>query len=62
VRASTILGFVGAGGIGEALSENIQWRDGARVTAILLLLVLTIVALDYFSTWVRSKLIGSRTQ
>ncbi|MEM8793627.1 MAG: phosphonate ABC transporter, permease protein PhnE [Pseudomonadota bacterium] len=60
VRASTILGFFGAGGIGQALSTMIQWRDGARVTAIFLLLVVTIVALDYLSDWIRAKLVGKR--
>ncbi|MEO1495020.1 MAG: phosphonate ABC transporter, permease protein PhnE [Pseudomonadota bacterium] len=60
VRASTILGFFGAGGIGQALSTMIQWRDGARVTAIFLLLVATIIALDYLSDWIRSKLVGTR--
>lgn len=60
VRASTILGFFGAGGIGQALSTMIQWRDGGRVTAIFVLLVVTIIALDYLSDWIRSKLIGAR--
>jgi len=60
VRASTILGFFGAGGIGQALSNVIQWRDGGRVTAIFVLLVVTIIALDYLSDWIRSKLIGKR--
>ena len=59
VRASTILGFFGAGGIGAALSENIQWRDGGRVTAIFVLLVVTIIALDYLSDWIRTKLVGA---
>lgn len=58
VRASTILGFVGAGGIGEALSAVIQWRYGAEITAIMTLLILTIVALDYLSGWIRDQLIG----
>lgn len=60
VRASTILGFFGAGGIGQALSTMIQWRDGGRVTAIFLLLVVTIVALDYLSDWIRSNMVGKR--
>lgn len=59
VRASTILGFVGAGGIGEQLTANIQWTYGADVTAIFVLLISTIVGLDYLSRWVRGKLIGS---
>ena len=61
VRASTILGFFGAGGIGQALSTMIQWRDGGRVVAIFVLLVATIIALDYLSDWIRSRLIGART-
>ena len=60
VRASTILGFFGAGGIGQALSTMIQWRDGGRVMAIFFLLVVTIVALDYLSDWIRSKMVGQR--
>lgn len=59
VRASTILGFVGAGGIGEQLTANIQWTYGADVLAIFVLLILTIVALDYLSRWARGYLIGN---
>ena len=59
VRASTILGFVGAGGIGEQLTANIQWTYGADVTAIFVLLISTIIALDYLSRWLRGKLIAS---
>lgn len=56
VRASTILGFVGAGGIGEALSTNIQFRYGDEILAIMALLVMTITALDYLSSYVRNRL------
>lgn len=56
VRASTILGFVGAGGIGEALSTNIQFRYGDEILAIMALLVVTITALDYLSSYVRNRL------
>ncbi len=58
VRASTILGFVGAGGIGEQLNTLIQWNFGAKITAVMFLLILTITLLDYFSTFTRQKLIG----
>lgn len=57
VRASTILGFVGAGGIGEALSAVIQWRYGDEILAIMALLVSTIILLDYLSGFVRTRLI-----
>tara|TARA_E500000178_G_scaffold248010_1_gene244580 strand:- start:167 stop:1024 length:858 start_codon:yes stop_codon:yes gene_type:complete len=58
VRASTILGFVGAGGIGEALKTNISWSYEPDIMAIMALLVITITTLDYLSTYVRNKLIG----
>lgn len=61
VRASTILGFFGAGGIGQALSTMIQWRDGGRVVVIFVLLVTTIILLDYLSGWIRSRLIGAQS-
>ena len=61
VRASTILGFVGAGGIGEALSTNIQWRYGDEVVAIMVMLVATIICLDYLSQYIRGKMIGGQT-
>ncbi|MEO1329751.1 MAG: phosphonate ABC transporter, permease protein PhnE [Pseudomonadota bacterium] len=57
VRASTILGFVGAGGIGEALSTVIQWRYGAEIMAIMFLLVVTITSLDYLSSYIRRRVI-----
>lgn len=60
VRASTILGFVGAGGIGEALNTVIQWRRGPDVCAIIVLLIATITALDYLSDYVRNRFIGYR--
>ena len=58
VRASTILGFVGAGGIGEALNTVIQWRYGDDVIAIMFLLIATITALDYLSSFIRNRLSG----
>ena len=58
VRASTILGFVGAGGIGEALKTVIGWRHGDDVTAIIILLVSTIILLDYLSQYIRHRLSG----
>ena len=59
VRESTILGFVGAGGIGEMLAALIQWNYGADGLACMFLLVGTIIALDYLSAYWRHKLIGA---
>lgn len=59
VRASAILGFVGAGGIGYDLKIAMQWGQGRfdLVVAIFLLLFLTIVAIDRLSDHFRARLV-----
>lgn len=60
VRASTIIGAVGAGGIGEALRLSISRTHEAKTLAIVFLLFLTIVAVDQLSAWLRKKLVGAQ--
>lgn len=61
VRASAILGFVGAGGIGSELSRAIGWGSGADTAAIFVLLFGSIVAIDQGSSWLRRHLAGATT-
>ncbi|MDB5525484.1 MAG: phosphonate transporter, inner rane subunit [Rhizobium sp.] len=58
VRASTIIGAVGGGGIGEELKLSISRGFGAKTTALVLLLFVTIVVVDQFSAWLRRRLVG----
>ncbi|CCF22041.1 PhoE2 phosphonate ABC transporter, inner membrane subunit (plasmid) [Pseudorhizobium banfieldiae] len=60
VRASTIIGAVGGGGIGELLRLSIGQGHEAKTLAIVLLLLLTIVAVDQFSAWLRRRLVGDQ--
>ncbi|MBC01063.1 MAG: phosphonate ABC transporter, permease protein PhnE [Rhodobacteraceae bacterium] len=60
VRASTIIGAVGGGGIGEVLRLSISRGHEAKTLAIILLLFLTIVAVDQFSAWLRKRLVGNQ--
>ncbi len=59
VRASAILGFVGAGGIGAELRVAISWGTGRydAAAAIFLLLFLAIVAIDQVSSHYRDRLV-----
>ena len=59
VRASAILGFVGAGGIGSELRIAISWGTGRydAAAAIFILLFLTIVVIDQASSHFRNKLV-----
>lgn len=58
VRASAILGYVGAGGIGVELRRTIGWGKGAgdETAAIFALLFLTIVLVDQLSSALRLRL------
>lgn len=59
VRASAILGFVGAGGIGSELRRTIGWGQGAgdETAALFVLLLGSIVAIDQLSSWLRRRLV-----
>lgn len=59
IRASAILGFVGAGGIGQELRKAIGWSQGAETSALFILLFLTIFAIDQFSSTLRRRITGA---
>jgi len=63
IRASAILGFVGAGGIGYELRNAMSWGQGKydAAAAIFLLLFITIVVVDQISSAARDKLIGEQS-
>ena len=58
IRASAILGFVGAGGIGYDLRNAMSWGQGrfAEAAAIFLLLFATIVLVDQVGSAIRERL------
>ena len=60
VRASTIIGAVGGGGIGESLRLSIGQGHEAKTLAIIILLFSTIIAVDQFSAWLRRQLVGDQ--
>ena len=58
IRASTVIGFVGAGGIGQELYLVINFNYYEEVSAIILLIVLTVITIDILSGRIRQKVIG----
>ncbi|OAM77192.1 phosphonate ABC transporter, permease protein PhnE [Devosia elaeis] len=61
VRASTIIGAVGGGGIGEVFRLSIGRDYAAQTYAIIILLLVTIIAIDQFSGWLRRRLVGDQS-
>jgi phosphonate transport system permease protein len=58
VRASSIVGFVGAGGIGQELNRVISFYADDRVTAVLILVVVTVTVIDLISERLRLSFMG----
>ena len=56
VRASAILGYVGAGGLGIMINERIGWRDYNGLGMVLLMLFVVVVAIEFLSEYLRKKL------
>jgi len=59
-REATILGLVGAGGIGLRLSERIQINAWDQVAYIIVLILITVAAIDFLSKRIRTRLIVGR--
>jgi phosphonate transport system permease protein len=59
VRSASVMGFVGAGGIGVELITAIRKFYYSDVSAILLMIILTVFVIDISTSWVRGKLFGT---
>lgn len=57
-REATILGLVGAGGIGLRLSERIQINVWDQVAYVILLILVSVAIIDAVSRFLRLRIIG----
>jgi phosphonate transport system permease protein len=58
VREASVMGFVGAGGIGQELVVAIRKFYYSDVSAILFTIILTVFVIDIATGWLRSRLFG----
>jgi phosphonate transport system permease protein len=56
-RAATVLGLIGAGGIGQLLFESIQAFDYRLVSAIAIVIVVAVTLIDMLSQMMRKRLL-----
>jgi phosphonate transport system permease protein len=54
-RAATVVGFVGAGGMGWYLKRNIMQIETERTAAILLSIIVLVIISEFVSAWARSR-------
>jgi phosphonate transport system permease protein len=57
VRASTVLGVVGAGGIGQELKNSMDLLDFPRLLTIILIILAMVTVIDQLSAWLRRRLV-----
>jgi phosphonate transport system permease protein len=58
VREASVMGFVGAGGIGQELVVAIRKFYYSDVSAILVMIIITVFVIDIGTGWLRGKLFG----
>ncbi len=57
VRSATVIGIVGGGGIGFVLNESIRGFYYDRASAIMIIIILSVSALDIISGFIRRRFI-----
>ncbi len=59
-RSATIIGIVGAGGIGLQLAEQIRVLEWQKVSFLILMILVAVAAIDWISGRLRFAIIGRR--
>ncbi|GGK67252.1 phosphonate ABC transporter, permease protein PhnE [Nocardia camponoti] len=60
VRASAVLGLIGAGGIGSMLVQNVQYRNWSTVGMLFIVVVVVTMMIDGVSGRIRTKIVTGR--
>ena len=56
VRASVVMGFVGAGGLGQLMDQSMKMLAGGEAATILIDFLILVLAADALSAWLRRRL------
>ncbi|HMN94602.1 MAG TPA: ABC transporter permease [Hydrogenophaga sp.] len=56
IRSSVVLGFVGAGGLGQQLDNSMKMFNGGEVASMLLVFIVLVALADRVSAWLRKAL------
>jgi phosphonate transport system permease protein len=62
VRGASVMGFVGAGGIGQELVVAVRKFYYSDVSAILLMIIVTVFVIDIGTGWLRGRLFGKEAR
>lgn len=62
IRASAVLGIIGAGGVGAELQAQLRFRDFPRAATVLLLTIAVVLLIDTVSARVRRRIISGHAE
>lgn len=62
VRSSSIIGYVGAGGLGQEFRTAMSFQEYTDLSALFLIIFVTVVVIDYGSEKLRHRIIGMETR
>jgi len=62
IRASAVLGIIGAGGVGAELQAQLRFRDFSRAATVLLLTIAVVLLIDTISARVRRRIISGHAE
>lgn len=56
IRMAAVLGFVGAGGLGQMLYTSLSWFQTRQAATVLIAMIAIVLAVDLLSAWLRRRL------
>lgn len=59
IRMAAVLGFVGAGGLGQLLYTSLSWFQTRQAASVILAMIVIVTLVDLASAWLRRWLGGS---
>ena len=57
IRASIILGLVGAGGVGRIIETQRIFLRFDRISPIIVIILVVVILIEQFSVWIRKKIL-----
>ena len=56
IRGSVVMGFVGAGGLGQRMDESLKMMAGGEVASMLIIFIILVALADWVSSFLRYRL------
>jgi phosphonate transport system permease protein len=58
VRSSSIIGYVGAGGLGQEIRTAMSLQEYTDLSALFVIILVTVIVIDFLSEKLRHRIIG----